>query len=73
MSPVNCRPGAGRRTARTSDRFSTEILLVPGGRVQFLDKGMGANGTATPPDNGDPVQATGAAASTADLGEEIPF
>ena len=26
------------------DRFSTEILLVPGGRVQFLDKPNGANG-----------------------------
>ena len=49
-----------------SDRFSTEILLVPGGRVQFLDKGMGAqaateqampstgaNGTADPVDDSD--------------------
>ena len=46
---------------------------MPGGRVQFLDKGMGANGNANPPDNGDTVQATGAPASTADLDEEIPF
>ena len=26
------------------DRFSTEILLVPGGRIQFLDKPNGTNG-----------------------------
>ncbi len=38
------------------DRFSTEILLVPGGRVQFLDK---ANGNAAQPGpdaaGGDPM------------------
>ena len=44
-----------RKDGEDSDRFSTEILLVPGGRVQFLDKpanGNGApasNGEATPP------------------------
>ena len=27
-----------RKDGEDSDRFSTEILLVPGGRVQFLDK-----------------------------------
>ena len=31
------------------DRFSTEILLVPGGRVQFLDKPNG-NGAQAQPD-----------------------
>ena len=42
------------------DRFSTEILLVPGGRVQFLDKpnGNGAPAQADPAMAGD----TGAAA-----------
>ena len=35
-----------RKDSKDSDRFSTEILLVPGGRVQFLDK---PNGEATPP------------------------
>ena len=41
------------------DRFSTEILLVPGGRVQFLDKpnGNGAPAQADPSMAGD----TGAA------------
>ena len=62
-----------KKDGEDSDRFSTEILLVPGGRVQFLDKGVGANGNANPSDNGDTVQATGAPASTADLDEEIPF
>ena len=29
------------------DRFSTEILVVPGHKVQFLDKPNGANGNGT--------------------------
>ena len=37
-----------------SDRFSTEILLVPGGRVQFLDK---PNGNGVPSMNGDTAPA----------------
>ena len=55
------------------DRFSTEILLVPGGRVQFLDKpnGNGAPAadaqampqTAVPAANGGPV----------DVDDDIPF
>ena len=54
------------------DRFSTEILLVPGGRVQFLDK---PNGNAAPA-QADPAMAgdTGAAApADIDDGSEIPF
>ena len=51
------------------DRFSTEILLVPGGRVQFLDRPSG---------NGAPVQGDAGAApasAPADMGDgvEIPF
>ena len=61
-----------------SDRFSTEILVVPGHRVQFLDKPNGANGNgaqaaAQPkqaPANGAAVPAGGA---PADLDDEIPF
>ena len=41
-----------RKDGEDSDRFSTEILLVPGGRVQFLDK---PNGNGTPSMNGDTV------------------
>ena len=36
-----------RKDGEDSDRFSTEILLVPGGRVQFLDKPNG-NGERRP-------------------------
>ena len=35
-----------RKDGEESDRFSTEIRLAPGGRVQFLDKPNGANGSA---------------------------
>ena len=37
-----------KKDGEDSDRFSTEIILVPGGRVQFLDKGTGSNGNAEP-------------------------
>ena len=55
------------------DRFSTEILLVPGGRVQFLDKPNG-NGASTPPAQ---APATGPAmpdgGASSDLDDDIPF
>ena len=51
-----------RKDGEDSDRFSTEILLVPGGRVQFLDKPNG---------NGDAVPAAQTTASVDD--NEIPF
>ena len=35
-----------RKDGEESDRFSTEILLAPGGRVQFLDRPNGANGSS---------------------------
>ena len=47
-----------RKDGEDSDRFSTEILLVPGGRVQFLDKPANGNAaraaaeTAQPSANG---------------------
>ena len=62
------------------DRFSTEILVVPGHRVQFLDKPNGANGNGaraaaeTAPANGEAMPAGGAPAQTDDFGtEDIPF
>ena len=58
-----------KKDGEDSDRFSTEIILVPGGRVQFLDKGTSApvtDRTAMP-----------AATETRDVDpmdtEEIPF
>ena len=57
-----------RKEGEDSDRFSTEILLVPGGRVQFLEKP--ANGA--PASNGEaaPLAASGAADPS---DGEIPF
>ncbi len=52
-----------------SDRYSTEILLVPGGRVQFLDKPNG-NGAPAPADAAMPDTA---AAPQADVDDGIPF
>ena len=51
-----------------SDRFSTEILLVPGGRVQFLEK---PNGNGAPAMNGDTAPAAETATTVDD--SEIPF
>ena len=58
-----------RKDGEDSDRFSTEILLVPGGRVQFLEKP--ANGNGAPPANGE-AAATGAG-DPVDPSVEIPF
>ena len=58
-----------RKDGEDSDRFSTEILLVPGGRVQFLDKP--ANGNGAPAPNSE--AAAPAAADPVDPSDEIPF
>ena len=61
-----------RKEGEDSDRFTTEIILVPGGKVQFLDKPKPANGAPT-----QGGEATAAAVSgTADAVDppvEIPF
>ena len=57
------------KDAEDSDRFSTEILLVPGGRVQFLDK---PNGNSAPPMNRDNVSAATTLESIVDA-DQIPF
>ena len=61
-----------------SDRFSTEILIVPGHRIQFLDKpnGNGAQAAAQQDPaatNGSAMPAGGAPAQVDDLDSEIPF
>ena len=62
-----------RKDGEDSDRFSTEILLVPGGRVQFLDRPAGTNGNGAQAPNGEASPAAeSAAADPADAGE-IPF
>ena len=58
-----------RKDGEDSDRFSTEILLVPGGRVQFLDRPAGANGNDAQATDGE-----AAAPASADAqGTHIPF
>ena len=50
-----------RKNGEDSDRYATEILVVPGGRVQFLEK-----------PNGSPAPAAQPPADAQD-GDEIPF
>ena len=61
-----------RKDGEESDRFSTEIRLAPGGRVQFLDRPNGKNGNgaaeATGSDNG-----SVASDGVTDLDNDIPF
>jgi len=67
-----------RKDGEESDRFSTEILLAPGGRIQFLERPNGANASngsdATQAESqaaSEPAQAQ--AASQTDLDDSIPF
>ena len=70
-----------RKDGEDSDRFSTEILLGPGGRVQFLDRPNGTNGNdvraaaeaSTAPADGETMPAGGAPAQVDDLSDPIPF
>ncbi len=60
-----------KKDGENSDRFSTEIILVPGGRVQFLDKPANgnSNGAAAPT----PAPAQAAPHDGSDLDDDIPF
>ena len=65
-----------RKDGEESDRFSTEIRLAPGGRVQFLDRPNGANGSSGSAEPEAPA-ATGTAQaqgpSQEDLDDGVPF
>lgn len=54
-----------RKDNEESDRYATEIMLVPGGRVQFLDKPAKADAPAAEP--------AGAPASSAEMDDYIAF
>ena len=60
-----------RKDGEDSDRFSTEILLVPGGRVQFLDRPAGTNGNGAQAPDGEATATAGADAQDGSQG--IPF
>ena len=62
-----------KKDGEDSDRFSTEILIVPGHKVQFLDKPNGANGNAAAPADGGAMPAGGVPAQADDLDSDIPF
>ena len=61
-----------RKDGEDSDRFSTEILLAPGGRLQFLDKQAQVDASAAPASNGEAAQAAGGAAQ-GDRATELNF
>ena len=63
-----------KKDGEDSERFSTEILIVPGHRVQFYDKPAG-NGAADAqaPVNGEAGQAAALANGADDSGSDIPF
>ena len=62
-----------RKDGEDSDRFSTEILLVPGSRIQFLDRANGAAAADAAPVNGSAIPAGGAPVQADDMADEIPF
>ncbi len=59
-----------RKDGEDSDRFSTEILLVPGSRIQFLDRPAGANGSGAAASDGEAAPAGDPATAGAD---SVPF
>ena len=64
-----------RKQGEDSDRFSTEIIVVPGHRVQFYDKPNGAPTQADPAmtgHNGGPPLDDAPAGAAADI-EDPPF
>ena len=62
-----------RKDGEDSDRFSTEILLVPGGRIQFLEKPANANGNGAPASDAEAMPAAEAAAAEPADASSIPF
>ena len=70
-----------KKDGEDSDRFSTEIIVVPGHKVQFLDKPNRANGNGAEaaaetaqPANGEAMPAGGDPAQGDNFGtDEIPF
>ncbi len=66
-----------RKDGEDSDRFTTEIILIPGGKVQFLDKPKTANGASTSdaqaPASGPAMPAGGAPVPMDDPDSDIPF
>ncbi len=64
-----------RKDGEDSDRFSTEILLAPGGRIQFLERPNGANGSSGTGASEDAAESAQAPATRDESSSEgvIPF
>jgi len=68
-----------KKDGEDSDRFSTEVLLVPGCRVQFLDRPSGTNGNGAVPAKAEAAPAEsakpqgGAPENVDDFDDDIPF
>ena len=62
-----------RKDGEDSDRFSTEILLVPGSRIQFLDKANGANGNGATASAQPADEPANGSATSANPDGSIPF
>ena len=63
-----------RKDGEESDRFSTEILLVPGSRIQFLDRPNGNGAQAAPEAGAAATDSAGPDGGDADPDRnQIPF
>ncbi len=62
-----------RKDGEDSDRYSTEIILVPGSRIQFLERPASTNGSADKAPNGEAAAPAAAASDAAEAGSPIPF
>ena len=62
-----------RKDGEDSDRYSTEIILVPGSRIQFLERPAAANGDAAPASNNEATAPAAAASDASEAGSPIPF
>ncbi len=62
-----------RKDGEESDRFSTEILLAPGGRVQFLERPNGANGSNVSGQSEAGEEPAEAAPAATGVDSQIPF
>ncbi len=59
-----------RKDGEDADRFSTEILLAPGSRIQFLDRASAANGDIA---TRTPAESVNGAAAPAGEGDADPL
>ena len=62
-----------RKDGEDSDRYSTEIILVPGSRIQFLERPTSNNGSAAKASNGEAAAPVAAADTDALDNGTVPF